>query len=275
MNAAAILLGCSGAAVAVFAVASKSTAQDSSTQPRTPAPPPPPRLASSSAPALRADNETIPAHLVQLADGVPPGAIKAGTTSTPAPAGRSARQAATDLYAYVVPLIKAGNGAALGTKAEPNDIVRVAQRDMKITADGSYGDKTRARGKELLGREFPARAPKGRVPAPAPRSSSSSSSSPAAAPKVLRIEPQPAAKLAAAAPPPPPEVPVNEHSPKEAAAALLQYVQSSGNLGTKAKPSDIVKAAQHDMGKLTADGVYGPKTRERGKQLLGKPFPAR
>jgi hypothetical protein len=45
--------------------------------------------------------------------------------------------------------------------------------------------------------------------------------------------------------------------------------------GTKAHPNTLIRSAQHDMGGLTADGVYGPKTQARGSVLLSRSFPAR
>lgn len=68
--------------------------------------------------------------------------------------------------------------------------------------------------------------------------------------------------------------------PKQAARDLYNYVQKtiankqSGLLGSKGRPNPFVRDAQRDMG-LKPDGIYGPATRTRGKQLLQKSFPPR
>jgi murein L,D-transpeptidase YcbB/YkuD len=54
---------------------------------------------------------------------------------------------------------------------------------------------------------------------------------------------------------------------KTAAAALRDYLASTGDFGSKAKPSAKVKAYQKTMGGLTADGIVGPKTIARAKAL--------
>jgi hypothetical protein len=75
--------------------------------------------------------------------------------------------------------------------------------------------------------------------------------------------------------------PAAKRAPKQAALDLLAYVtpilaQKRGSeLGIKNKPNAVVKAAQLDMGDNPVDGIYGPRTREKGKQLTGKNFPAR
>ncbi|HET8938987.1 MAG TPA: hypothetical protein VFN67_36335 [Polyangiales bacterium] len=176
----------------------------------------------------------------------PPGA----TVDLPAqvvPEGRSPKQAAQALQAYVTPLIRSGRAAELGSKAKPNELIASLQRDMRgIASDGIYGPKTQARGKELLGVEFPARA---------------SSKLPAA--NVLN---QP--------PPSPPSTETSEAA--RAAEGLLAYLSQPGaDQGSKGKPSGYVKAAQAAMGALTADGIYGPATRARGAQLTGQTFPPR
>lgn len=71
---------------------------------------------------------------------------------------RSPQQAARELLSYARKAIAARNGAALGTKGRPNAFVRAAQLDMgQVKADGIYGTATRARGKALLHKDFPAR----------------------------------------------------------------------------------------------------------------------
>lgn len=168
----------------------------------------------------------------------PPGAAEVVTTQ------RTTKQAAQALHSYVTPLIRSGRGAELGSAAKPNDFVAAAQRDMKLIAsDGIYGPKTMARGKELLGVEFPSRYGIG-------------------------------TKVPAAKPPVPPLTAANEQA--RAAESLLAYLSQPGaDQGIKGKPSSFVRASQSAMGQLTADGIYGPATRARGAQLTGKTFPPR
>ena len=70
-------------------------------------------------------------------------------------------------------------------------------------------------------------------------------------------------------------------TPKKAAEQLYSYVQrmiAAGDahlLGTKGKPNAEVKRLQRDMRRIKADGQYATKTRRRGKELLGRPFPIR
>ena len=236
---------------------------------------------------------------------------------SPAPKpARAARAAAQALYDYATAAIRSGAASSLGSKGAPNETVLAAQRDMgRITSDGIYGDKTRARGKELLGREFPARTSKHvpapepdlkeyqvqideaqvkPAPAPKPSPKPAPSPSPAPAPKpspkpapkpspspapAPKPSPKPAPKPEPAPAPKPLQLPAR--SPERAASDLLEYVnRATGSsraimLGTAARPSDTVRAAQRDMGRITSDGIYGPKTRERGRALIAKPFPPR
>jgi peptidoglycan hydrolase-like protein with peptidoglycan-binding domain len=154
-------------------------------------------------------------------------------------ATRKPTQAAQDLYTYATALIRGGHGDQLGNKSAPDETVRSAQRDMKgkLATDGIYGPKTMARGKELLGREFPARTSAARV-----------------APPSARTAEQAASDL---------------YNALSADAPIAAY-------GTKKAPNALVRAAQHDMGGgLVADGVYGPKTQARGAKLLLIAFPTR
>lgn len=75
----------------------------------------------------------------------------------PSPAARSAQQAARELYTYVSKAIANKQSGLLGTKTRPNPFVANAQRDMGVKPDGIYGPATRARGKALLQKTFPAR----------------------------------------------------------------------------------------------------------------------
>ncbi len=81
----------------------------------------------------------------------------ASKPSSSTPAKRTAKEAAAALYAYVVPIAKAGRTSALGSKGKPNPVVQAAQRDMGLPADGIYGPATRTKGKQLLGKDFPPR----------------------------------------------------------------------------------------------------------------------
>lgn len=78
-----------------------------------------------------------------------------------------------------------------------------------------------------------------------------------------------------------PSSPEATRSPVAAAQALFDYVSAaisagrSASLGSKGSPNAIVRDAQADMGDVAIDGIYGTATRTRGKQLLGKTFPAR
>jgi hypothetical protein len=189
--------------------------------------------------------------------------LTAPNTST---AARSPRQAATDLYTYVTQALRQGLDGPLGSKAKPDDYVASAQRDMRlISSDGIYGPKTAARGKELLGREFPPRVATKRRVAQIPAS-------------VINALPPSTASVLSLPPPEPPSLDarVNEVSPREAAAALFELVTHPPvPWGSKASPNSLIRSAQRDMGGLVADGVYGPKTQARGAILLGRQFPAR
>lgn len=91
----------------------------------------------------------------------------------------------------------------------------------------------------------------------------------------------PALKLAAAAKAAAAPKPPAKRAPIQAARELLEYVSSviksgqGATLGSKTAPNPAVKAAQLDMGISPADGIYGPATRNKGKALTGKDFPAR
>jgi hypothetical protein len=198
------------------------------------------------APAL-----TMPASAAAPAARTTPSAP--ARTATPAAAPNSSTRAPSDaareLYSLVVPLIRDGNLDALGTNAQPSQAIAILQRDMRvIKSDGIYGPKTAARGKELLGREFPPRT------APANRRVSATPATPAPqAPKVAI-----------------------RYSPEQAAEALyLLVTHPPVDWGSKKLPNSLIEAAQHDMGELVADGVYGPKTQARGTKLTGHKFPAR
>jgi hypothetical protein len=201
---------------------------------------------------------------------------------------RTPKQAAQQLYTYVVPLIKAGNLAELGAKGKPNHFIANAQRDMRlIESDGIYGPKTAARGKELIGREFPSRTSKKRVSAatlPANWKVEPPGALTAVPEATLPVDP-PAGPLPQLWPgagkvleqsPPAPSSSSTKRTPKEAAAALYALVhQSDVDWGTKVHPNTLIAAAQRDMGSVTADGVYGPKTAARAAALLGRAMPAR
>lgn len=63
-------------------------------------------------------------------------------------------------------------------------------------------------------------------------------------------------------------------TPVEAAEVLKRYLTETHSFGTKTLPDETVKRCQGYMGGLVADGIYGPKTRERARQL-GVSLPAR
>jgi hypothetical protein len=274
MNAASAILGLGGAVVSILALTGNKRSQPSAAALFSPPQPSTTRMLPAQA--------SIPSHAVEVVTSAPRDAIEA-----PAVAQRGSRQAAQDLLSYVRPLISTGKADVLGSKTQPNDIVRIAQRDMKMKPsdqDGVYGPKTAARGKEILGTEFPSRTNKlaaAVMSRAAPKPAAPKQAPPAPAPAVQEYEQAPAVKAAAEAtkPPAPPaslDTPVSEHSPKEAATALYTYV-TSGHVdwGSKSKPNELIRGAQKDMGKLVADGIYGQKTRDRGKQLIGKTFPPR
>lgn len=54
---------------------------------------------------------------------------------------------------------------------------------------------------------------------------------------------------------------------KQAASDLKDYLDQGGNAGSRNNRSTFVRSAQTDMGGLTADGIYGPKTRARARAL--------
>jgi len=172
------------------------------------------------------------------------------------------REAAERLYAFASMKLQSGQGADLGVKGNPSATVQAFQKAMRrITADGFYGPETRARGKELLGRDFPIR----RRVAPS-----------------QQLPPEPPPPPAPPAPAPPsPTTPSPAQTQRAAAESLLAYVQALGTrgrakaLGYRAHPNATVRDAQRAMGELTADGIYGPATRRRGKALTGKTFPPR
>jgi hypothetical protein len=183
----------------------------------------------------------------------PPGGTDAAPLPSPpfAPPARSPREAARALLNYVQPLVRAGRLAELGSKEAPNDTIANAQRDMRgIASDGVYGPRTAARGKELLGVAFPSRSGVKR-----------------------RVSP--------AAPPPPP-APDSlatmslQRAPQEAAAELYELVTHPPiQWGTRAQPNEQIRRLQLELQRLTADGVYGPKTQARAAALLRQAFPAR
>lgn len=199
-------------------------------------------------------------------------AVKAKAERSPA---LRPREAAEKLYSYVTARIRSGQARTLGDKANPNVQVREYQRAMgKIATDGIYGPATRKRGKELTGKEWPARSgPKVTAREPAPITVRRE---PAASPA-------PEAELPTVQTPEPPPIVVEPktRAPQVAASELADYarrVLAEGKgylLGVKNRPSETVRAAQVDMGKLATDGIYGPSVRARIKELTGKAAPIR
>jgi hypothetical protein len=252
MTPLALLIIAAGGTVAALSVSSSqrraAAAAAERLIDRAPAQPPPPPAAPKPKllPASTAST-TIPAHVVEVAPGL---MIDASL--------RAPRVAAQDLYTYVTGLIRAGKSDQLGNASAPNSTIAAAQNDMRLVkVNGVYDAPTRARGKELLGREFPARDSKRVAAVPV-----------TATPAVVLESP--------AIAPPPLSASVAARTPREAAEALLIYVQQPGaDLGSKASPSSIVHDAQQAMGGITADGVYGPQTSKRIAALTGKAAPQR
>jgi hypothetical protein len=70
-----------------------------------------------------------------------------------APSKRSPAQAAADLYAYVT-----GPHPKWGVKNDPSTFIADCERDMgNVPVQGIYGPLDRARGKQLIGKNFPPR----------------------------------------------------------------------------------------------------------------------
>jgi hypothetical protein len=143
----------------------------SSLQPVVLAPAPSPAPAAPSSPSMPTYPVSVPAAAAtpklppKRPFGDQPLDVQAGQSNVappkaaPAPASkRSAQQAALDLLGYVTPILAAKRGAELGVKGQPNPIVKAAQLDMgDVPADGIYGPRTRAKGKALISKNFPAR----------------------------------------------------------------------------------------------------------------------
>jgi hypothetical protein len=199
----------------------------------------------TSSPTSQTFPLTPPADQPALRAEVSPQMATNSPETEPAPA-RTAKQAAQTLYDFATAQFRAGKAGELGSKARPSDTVAACQRDMRLIAsDGIYGAQTRARGKELLGREFPT----------ATRTA--------------------VTKIPSAAAPPAPNVAIPV-TPQEAATYLFKFLAlETADMGSAAKPSEIVRGAQRDMLNLKADGIYGPATAKRGKALIGKTFPTR
>lgn len=117
--------------------------------------------------------------------------------------------------------------------------------------------------------------PSGPAAAPAEPPAPEPAPVPAAKPKPK----PPAAKPPAPMPPAPSSQ--EGRTPVQAARELYEHASAllaagkGAQLGVKGAPSSFVRDAQRDMGGLTADGMYGPATRTRGKQLTGQTFPVR
>lgn len=125
----------------------------------------------------------------------------------------------------------------------------------------------------------PPPAPVPVVVAPAPSSPGAPPPTPVVVLPAAPLPKPPPPPLLASPPAPKPVGPV-ARTPKKAAQDLLEYVspilkaRRGSELGTKGAPNAFVRAAQTDMG-VKPDGIYGPDTRTKGKQLLGVTFPAR
>lgn len=232
---------------------------------------PPPPVPTPSAPPVPPEP---PIYDVELGEAEIKS--KSGTLASLGSEKPTKKQSAERLYQYVSRSIHEGRLANLGTKEHGNAQVAEGQREMGgLKVDGIYGDKTRARGKELTGKPWPAR-PKASAPAPV---------RPAPRPAAPPAPPKPAPAQAEAATPEPvpaaPAAPAAARTPVQAARELLAYVQAMqaagtmAKLGSKSAPNTRVLEAQRDMGGIAADGIYGLQTRTRGKELLGTTFPPR
>jgi hypothetical protein len=171
------------------------------------------------------------------APNAPASSSAAPAKQAAAPAAkRTPTQAANDLYNYATGLVRQGRGSELGDEKHRNATVAAAQKDMngpKLQAAldrgelGIYGPLTRARGKELTGKEFPVRDYK---PPAAHRS----------------------AKQAA------------DQLYTYVVNAIRDHNMAA--LGKRGAPNATVRAAQQDMGMTAAqsDGIYGPQTQAKG-----------
>lgn len=121
------------------------------------------------------------------------------------------------------------------------------------------------------------------VDVPAPSAPKPSSSKPSASAKTKAKPPVPKPPAAKPAPKSAPAevIPRPGRTPQAAAQELYELATSllkagkGSMLGTGAAPSTRVLELQQGMGSIAADGIYGPGTRARGKQLIGKNFPVR
>lgn len=68
-------------------------------------------------------------------------------------------------------------------------------------------------------------------------------------------------------PPPVVSIDVPPRNARDAALYLRDFLKRTRRYGSKKAPVQEVKDAQRDMGGLVIDGIVGPKTRARAKQL--------
>ncbi len=174
------------------------------------------------------------------------------------PKTSDAAMAAAGLYTYLT--VTETRPRRWGNRRRANRRIMAFQERMgRLTADGIYGTKTRARGYVLTGRKFPARVSSRRTQTTPPPSIQDSAPQAAAE--------QAAAELSSAA------------DDAVAAAELYRYVTVTETRprrwGNRRRPNEEIKLLQQRMGGLSADGIYGPKTRARGLELTGKKFPPR
>jgi len=136
--------------------------------PKPPATTPAPAAPAPSAPTRRPGGDDIevllrpaPAAPAPKPPATTPAPAKPAAAPAPTVVTRAPLRAALDLYSYAKERIDRGQGSTLGTKGNPNFFVLQAQRDMggmlEKDVDGVYALATRARGKALTGKPFPAR----------------------------------------------------------------------------------------------------------------------
>jgi len=171
-----------------------------------------------------------------------PGApVVAPTAKPPAPAAKSGKANTAVIAAQRLQQFLDSGKGSLGAKGQPSKDIADGQRGMAgLAVDGIYGPATQKRstnlGVPLKDRAYYA-ALRTAVTKPAPALS------------------------------PVNDMPPQAITPKDAAKSLISYLDGGGDPGKTGAPSQQVAQMQKQMGGLTADGIYGPKTQARAKSL--------